>query len=104
VLPTDKILSQDPTVPVGLGQFPEVLDPYMFARLRVKDPQAAAALADRIARREFDKIVLVDDLAGPGFGEQDFGIRVVTEMRDNYRLATHVRDYYVYVPVRPTAS
>jgi hypothetical protein len=99
VRPNDRILSFDPTVPVGLGQFPEVLDFFMFARINAKDPQMATALADRIRRREFDKIVHIDDLAKPGFsGEVDFTPRVVAATRANYRLAAHVRGYYVYVP------
>jgi hypothetical protein len=104
VRPTDTILSFDPAVPVGLGQFPEVLDFFMFARIQAKDPQAATALADRIQRREFDKIVHIDDLTKPGFnGERDFGPRVVAQIRANYRLAAHVRGYYVYVPVSAAA-
>jgi hypothetical protein len=104
VRPTDRILSEDPTVSVGLGQLPEVLDPYMFARIRAKHPEVVTPLANRIGRREFEKIVLVDDLAEPAFGEQDFGAQVVAEMRANYRLVTHVRDYYVYVPVSTAAQ
>jgi hypothetical protein len=105
VRPTDRILSFDPTVPVGLGQFPEVLDFFMFARIQAKDPQIATALADRIRRREFDKIVHIDDLAKPSFrGKDDFTPRVVAEIRANYRLATHVRGYYVYVPISVAGS
>jgi hypothetical protein len=99
VHPTDRILSFDPTVPVGVGQFPEVLDFFMFARIQAKHPEMAAALADRIRRREYDKIVHIDDLAKPGFsGEVDFTPQVVAAIRANYRLAAHVRGYYIYVP------
>jgi hypothetical protein len=65
VRPTDRILSFDPTVPVGLGQFPEVLDFFMFARIQAKHPEMTAALLDRIRRREFDKIVHIDDITNP---------------------------------------
>jgi hypothetical protein len=105
VRPTDRILSFDPTVPVGLGQFPEVLDFFMFARIQAKHPQMTAALVDRIRRREFDKIVHIDDIAKPEFsGQVDLGPQVVAEIRANYRLVAHVRDYYVYAPISVPAS
>jgi hypothetical protein len=47
----------------------------MFARIQVKHPQMTAALVDRIRRREFDKIVHIDDIAKPGFSG-DFGPQV----------------------------
>jgi hypothetical protein len=104
VHPTDRILSEDPTVSVGLGQLPMVLDPFMLLRIRARHPEWIQGLADRVQNREFNKIVLVDDLSEPGFGEEDFGPEVVARMRRNYRLAAHIRDYYIYEPVDAARS
>ena len=45
------LLSEDPYVPVSLGQRPVVLDPFMLLRIGRRDPAAAQRLVDRIRAR-----------------------------------------------------
>jgi hypothetical protein len=44
----DTILSEDPYVPVALGQVPVVMDPFMLLRIGTRHPDAVQALIERI--------------------------------------------------------
>jgi hypothetical protein len=54
----DKILSEDPYVPIALGQVPVVMDPFMLLRIGKRHPDAVQALIERIEAREFDFVIL----------------------------------------------
>ena len=59
---TTNLLSEDPYVPVSLGQDPVVLDPFMLPRIGRDDPDAVRALVERIDDQDFELIVLVEPL------------------------------------------
>jgi hypothetical protein len=54
----DTILSEDPYVPVALGQVPVVADSFMLLRIGKRHPDAVQALIERIDAREFKFVIL----------------------------------------------
>jgi hypothetical protein len=100
VLPTDRVLSEDPTIPLLLGQRPILLDSFIARYGFEQHPEDARALAERVAAREFDKIITVAGLE-PGselFSHQFLGPIVNGAVAANYRLVHAELDLYVYVP------
>jgi hypothetical protein len=98
------MLSEDPYVPISLGQTPVVLDAFMLLRLGEKDPGAIADLIRRIHAQEFDLVVLVEPLEPLGrswWSEEDFGPDVVEAISEAYVFGGRTQGYYVY---RPRAS
>jgi hypothetical protein len=100
---TDRLLSEDPTIPLLLGQRPVLLDSFVARRALAKHPSWAQAWARRVSARNFDKIILVAGLEpGTGLFDQQFLGRAVNDaVLANYRLAYAELDLYVYVPVTP---
>ena len=102
------ILSEDPYVPVSLGQLPVVLDPFMLLRLSHDRPGAVDDLIGRIRSRDFELVVLLEPLEPVDrswWNEQHFGPDVVRAIDDAYRLAGRVDGYYLYEPrVSPPGS
>jgi hypothetical protein len=104
--PATKLLSEDPYVPVSLGQRPVVLDPFMLQRLGRRDPAAVARLVERIRAREFDLVVLVIPLQpvdSEWWREMHFGTPVVEALADSYVFSGTVDGYHLYRPA-PTDS
>lgn len=101
--PATSMLSEDPYVPISLGQEPVVLDPFMLPRLAHSAPEAIPDLIRRIERREFDLVVLVEPLEPverPWWTELDLGIEVARAIARSYRFLDTVDGYYVYEPGR----
>jgi hypothetical protein len=95
------ILSEDPYVPVSLGQTPVVLDPFMLLRLGRDRPEAVQELIARIRSQEFELVVLVEPLEPldrEWWNEQHFGSDVVGAIDRAYRFAGRVEGYYLYEP------
>jgi hypothetical protein len=95
------MLSEDPYVPISLGQVPIVLDPFMLPRLAHAAPEAIPDLVRRIERREFDLVVLVEPLEPverPWWTELDLGIEVARAIARSYRFAGTADGYFVYEP------
>jgi hypothetical protein len=95
-------VSQDPTLPLLLGQRPVVLDPFMLPRLD-DDERYSRELARRIRERRFDRIVLFvrPDEDPFHFRRYDFGSPVADAIEDSYRLLATVSTSppsYVYAP------
>jgi hypothetical protein len=115
--PTDEILSEDPFVPLSLGQTPIVLDPFMLRRIDEVEPAAVDALIERIEGRDFDHVVTIEPLHDTGavaeaagddgmpsrddtwWEEYHFGLRVVSALRRNYTFEGLVDGYYLYRPL-----
>lgn len=99
---TDRIIAEDPGVPVGLGQIPVVMDPCMLARIGEKHPHLVAPLEERVRRQEFDKIVLLDDVEHPAqptlYTELNFGPGIAEQIKAKYCLSEVIYDYHIYVP------
>jgi hypothetical protein len=102
LLPGDRILSEDPTVPVSHGQRPVVLDPFMLTRVGAAHPAWVQDLRKRIEGCEFDKVVLLLDINDPAnwswYVTQHFGEQVATAIRDRYHLSAQAQGYYIYTP------
>jgi hypothetical protein len=99
--PRSSILSEDPYVPLSLGQTPVVLDPFMLLRLGRGQPEAVTTLAERIERREFDLVVLVvplEPLDQEWWQEYHFGPEIIQAVDRSYHFSSRVQGYYVYVP------
>jgi hypothetical protein len=98
------VLSEDPYVPVSLGQTPVVLDPFMLPRLAGADPSAVPDLVRRIRARSFDLVVLVEPLEPVDrawWAEEDFGLAVARAIDDAYAYVGRVQGYFVYEPREP---
>jgi hypothetical protein len=95
------ILSEDPYVPVSLGQAPVVLDPFMLLRLGRDRPEDVQELIARIRSQEFELVVLVEPLEPldrSWWDEEHFGSDVVGAIDRAYRFAGRVEGYYLYEP------
>jgi hypothetical protein len=100
---TDRLLSEDPYIPITLGKKPVVADLFMYLRLLRTHPRWAHPLAARVRAREFDKIVLEAPILY-GLKVAHFGPEVNQAIRTNYRLIkverTVGRGYYSWLYVR----
>jgi hypothetical protein len=99
--PATSLLSEDPYVPVSLGQRPVVLDPFMLRRLEDRDPAAVQRLVERIRAREFELVVLVVPLQPPDqawWRDMHFGTRVTRALADAYTENGRAQGYYLYRP------
>jgi hypothetical protein len=102
----DRILAEDAYVPVSLGQPPVVLDSFMLARSLRSHPDWERELVRRLDDREFDKVVLMNelDVRDYRYRRLHFGADVADSIARSYRLETTVDDLwrplFVYVPRR----
>ena len=97
--PGDTVLSEDPYVPVTLERRPVVLDPFMLRRLDEVDPAAVDPLVERIEQRDFDYVVLLEDLDETGWWEVfHFGPRVADALRQAYEPSDARDGYLLYRP------
>jgi hypothetical protein len=95
------VLSEDPYVPVALGQTPTVLDPFMLPRIGGRDPAAVQQLVRRINDRDFRFVVLVEPLEPidrEWWRQLDFGPTVVQALARSYTYTGRDQGYYVYEP------
>jgi hypothetical protein len=102
----DRLLSEDPSIPVLRGESPVVLDPYMLFGILDAHPAWRDDLVRRIERGEFDKVVLLDIPSSAPFRYRrlHFGSAVVRAIERRYRPAVHAEGYWIYVPKRPAAE
>jgi hypothetical protein len=95
------LLSEDPYVPVALGQTPTVLDPFMLLRIGRRDPAAVQQLIRRIDHRDFRFVVLVEPLEPidrEWWRQLHFGPAVVEALARSYTYTGRDQGYYVYEP------
>jgi hypothetical protein len=102
----DAVLSEDPYVPLSIGQRPVVLDPWMLAILGRRHPGWVTDLARRVDAQEFDDVVLAQRLetAPDHYRRTIFGEPVMSAVCRHYRFAAQVRGYWLYVPAEPKES
>lgn len=101
----DRILSEDPYVPVSHRQDPVVLDPFILVRIARDHPDWRAEFIRQIKLRRFTKVVLYYRIQ-PGdvwWELESLGTPIATAIARNYRLAYTPADrrsegYYIYVP------
>ncbi len=104
VRPGDTILSEDPTIPLLLGQQPLVLDAWMLRAIAERHPDWAGRLVARIDAHEFDDVILLTRLGTQPRGwytDVDFGSAVITAIQRDYRYETTSSGYSIYVPKSP---
>jgi hypothetical protein len=106
---SSRVLSEDPYVPVSLGQRPVVLDPFMLQRIGRRDPPAVQTLVDRIRGREFELVVLVEPLEPVDrlwWTAMHFGSNIAEALASSYVPSGRVQGYYLYrpAPERPTSG
>jgi hypothetical protein len=102
-----RLLSEDPYVPVSLGQRPVVLDPFMLLRIGRRDPAAAQRLVDRIHAHEFELIVLVEPLQPVDrswWRDMHLGAGVAEAVADAYVPDGTAQGYYLYRPAVPPGA
>jgi hypothetical protein len=101
--PGDRILSEDPSIPIGRGQVPVVLDAFMLPSIGARDPEALDALLERLEHHEFDRVILVYPLdeAPERWYAMHFGTRVADAIARNYTLVARGNRSYVYSPRAP---
>lgn len=96
-------LTHDPTVAVLMGQRPLVADDFQFRVLVAKGIVQVHELPERITRKEFDRIVLLNGFDAPSsdpsyYRDREFGPFVARVIRENYELEKKVYKYYIYRP------
>jgi hypothetical protein len=96
---TTDLLSEDPYVPVSLGQDPVVLDPFMLPRIGSDNPAAIRALVERIDDQDFELIALVEPLGDSDWwADYHFGTRVMAAVERSYTLSERIQGYDIYKP------
>jgi hypothetical protein len=98
---SSSVLSEDPYVPLSLGQVPIVLDPFMLPRLAEQRPDAIPDLVRRIDSQEFDLVVLVEPLEPldrQWWRELDLGLPIVQAIARAYTDAGTANGYHLYEP------
>lgn len=58
--PNDRILAENPIVPLVMGRRPEVLDPFNLRILAQRDPQIAEQFSTAIIEQTFAAVILID--------------------------------------------
>src|SRR5262245_8330542 len=95
----DRILSEDPYIPVALGQVPVVMDPFMLLRIGTRHPDAVQPLIQRIEAREFDFVILTAPIERTWWWERfHFGRDVIQAIDRSYDFSGGAEGYYVYAP------
>jgi len=96
----ERVLSEDPTIPVLRGQRPVVLDPYMLIAVLEKHPEAREELVGRIEAGEFGKIVLFHvPVSSPDWYRNiHLGSTVVAAIESRYRPTVNADGYWLYEP------
>jgi hypothetical protein len=107
-----QVLSDDPYVPLSLGQRPVILDSFMLERIAMRHPDWVGRLAERIRQGEFSRIVLRREIGTPDadavYTSQELGSTLYQAIKEAYRLEAVVpdpgyshllpsRDFFVYV-------
>jgi hypothetical protein len=95
----DTILSEDPYVPVALGQVPVVMDAFMLLRIGKSHPDAVQPLIERIDAREFNFVILRVPIEQTWWWDTvHFGRDVIQAIARSYDFAGGTDGYYVYTP------
>lgn len=104
--PRMRILSENPYVPISLGQRPVVLDAFMLWNVARRYPKARDDLVRRLDDREFDAVVLfyrpedrrTSSFVRFWFDTEHFGREIVDAIERNYRVASLVGGVWIYTP------
>ena len=94
------VLSEDASVEIARGKLPVVLDPWMLPIMARNHPDWIEALAGRIERGEFDRIILLRRLYSEStwYRDHHFGLRIAEAIEANYTFLEQHGDYFLYAP------
>jgi hypothetical protein len=101
---SDTILSEDPTIPLLLGQRPIVQDASMLPLIEKRQPELIRDLRQRVETKGFSKVILMKPITDRNWysSARKFGDSVSEAIRRNYQLQEHVvrgmTDYWIYRP------
>jgi hypothetical protein len=113
---TQRLLSENPFLPIALGQRPEVMDCFSLRLLTSRDQQARADFFTKLTSRHYTAVVLIDwsgaTVAGlpsalanhtsPGagqfYGNVHFPAGFLEVLQQNYRLSFSVPPFVVFEP------
>ena len=74
----------------------------MLLRIARRHPELVEPLQARIESRQFDAIVLLEDLQLPTtvswFSDSVFGLPIYQAIENNYRFCAATGGYYIYAP------
>jgi len=104
VRPGEPILSEDASVPVSLGEQPQVLDAFALRVLAEHDPHAVQPLVDEITHHRFGEIFLVlrpESDTTNWYHVIQFGPTITTAIVSNYHFDHVTAGLNVYVPDPP---
>jgi hypothetical protein len=99
--PNPRLLAEDATIPVVLGQRPVVMDPFSFQVLAGRGRVDDSGLVRSIRRHEFGAMVLLGRIDRPGESlcpRFHFGPRVTRAIQEAYRFDRRAGNYFVFVP------
>lgn len=104
--PGERVLSEDPFVPVSLGQRPVVLDPFMLWSLAREHPTWRDDLVRRIEAQEFDAVVLFfspeerteSESVAFWYRAQHLGPELVDAIERRYRPTEQAGDRWILRP------
>jgi hypothetical protein len=108
--PADSLLSEDPVIPILRGERPVLLDGIGLRRLGERRPSLLADLERRLDAREFDKVVLINEVDNLRWYEEiSMGKAIRDAIARNYVLFGDVaapphERYWVFAPRRPSDS
>ena len=94
------VLSEDASVEIARGKLPVVLDPWMLPIMARNHPDWIEALAGRIERGEFDRIILLRRLYSEStwYRDHHFGLRIAEAIEANYTFLEQHGEYFLYAP------
>ncbi len=116
---TDRILAENPSVPLVLGRRPEVLDAFSLRLLAARDPAVRNRFRGDLEARRYSAVVLVDwsgvpldalpaemaRHASPGaahfYGEVHYPPGFLTTLQEHYRLSFTVPPFVIFEPRTP---
>lgn len=103
--PADRILAEDPSIPIALGQVPVVLDPFTLSTVGARHPELLRPLIERLEAGRFDAVVLRFPVRSrppttedAEWYEMQFGSEVIGAIERNYVLLAGRKGHYIYAP------
>jgi hypothetical protein len=97
---TGPILSNDPLIPILLGERPYILDAFMFHVLVAKNPSIGQRLWNDLSARKFRSVTLMTSSVGPGALRTPghFGADIVDRVEQAYLPLGPAGAYNLFVP------
>jgi hypothetical protein len=94
------VLSEDPLLPMLVGERPYMLDPFMFRAIRNRNPEIADQFWRDLDSRHFKAVILHGPPSDPAYSsdEYDFGPGFIDRLESGYALSSVRGNFYVLLP------